>query len=104
MRVSSDSNIRFGNTSDRSVYFFHKKCILPDSSLSEYNSSSFPYQTISLLFFIGFYLLTLVSCKAEDKDLIPVKYPSIAEVFIDNFSSGLDYAAFGNSDRVAFFV
>lgn len=59
---------------------------------------------ISSLFFVGTYLLTLFSCKADDKDLIPVKYPSIAEVFIDGFSTGLDYAAFGNSDLTAFDV
>lgn len=59
---------------------------------------------LCLFFMVSLTLLASNSCKPDDKDLIPAQYPSIAEVFIDNFSPGLDYAAFGESDLTAFDV
>jgi len=45
-----------------------------------------------------------LSCERKLDELKPVSYPVIPEVFIDNFSSGLNYAAFGGSVLKAFDV
>ncbi len=45
-----------------------------------------------------------ISCERELDELKPVSYPIMPEVFIDDFSSGLNYAAFGGSVPTAFDV
>ncbi len=55
----------------------------------------FPIAALSILFF---------SCERDLDDLSPVTYPSNPDVFIDGFSSGLNYAAFGGSVPTAFDV
>jgi len=51
---------------------------------------------ISALFF--------TSCERDPNVLEPADYPVDPEVFIDGFSSGLNYAAFGGSKVTAFDV
>jgi hypothetical protein len=46
----------------------------------------------------------LASCKRDLDDLEPATFPTTPEVFIDGFSAGLNYAAFGGSDVTAFDV
>jgi len=45
-----------------------------------------------------------ISCKRELDELELAKFPSTPEVFIDGFSAGLQYAAFGGSKVTAFDV
>ncbi|GAB4341898.1 MAG: hypothetical protein Kow0037_28880 [Calditrichia bacterium] len=47
-------------------------------------------------------LIYLVGCERDINSLDPADYPSFAEVFIDDFVSGLNYSAFGNSKLDAF--
>ena len=42
-------------------------------------------------------VLAGTACQRELIDLEPATFPSIGEVFIDGFSPGLDFAAFGGS-------
>lgn len=49
-------------------------------------------------------VLTVISCKRELEDLEPATFPTTAEVFIDGFSEGLNYGAFGGSKVTAFDV
>ncbi len=57
------------------------------------------YSCLGLLIILG------AGCKKRDlADLQPVTYPTTAEVFIDDFTSDLAYAAFGGSDVRAFEV
>ncbi len=50
-------------------------------------------------------MLILAACKKRDlADVQPVQYPTTADVFIDDFTSDLAYAAFGGSDVLAFQV
>jgi hypothetical protein len=49
-------------------------------------------------------ILTVVSCKRELEDLEPATFPTTPEVFIDGFSAGLNYGAFGGSKVTAFDV
>ncbi|MCB9284712.1 MAG: hypothetical protein H6563_11605 [Lewinellaceae bacterium] len=49
-------------------------------------------------------LFTALSCKRNFDDLEPATYPTTPEVFIDAFSEGLIYAAFGGSKVTAFDV
>jgi len=58
-------------------------------------------KTTFLAFLFGLVLL-LPSCERDLDGLELAKNPAIAEVYIDGFSSGLDYAAFGGSDVTAF--
>ncbi|MEO0628057.1 MAG: carbohydrate binding domain-containing protein, partial [Bacteroidota bacterium] len=51
-----------------------------------------------------FGILAITSCERELEDLEPATFPTTAEVFIDGFSGGLEYAAFGGSDVTAFQV
>lgn len=56
--------------------------------------------TISLL---ALCMLIFTACKKRDlSDLQNITYPTTAEVFIDDFTSDLAYAAFGGSDVTAF--
>lgn len=49
-------------------------------------------------------LLTFFSCKRDIDELEPATFPTTPEVFIDGFSAGLNYAAFGGSKVTAFDV
>ena len=60
------------------------------------------YQTIT--FFTIITALFFTSCERDPNILEPADYPDIPEVFIDGFSSGLNYAAFGGSKVTAFDV
>ncbi|MEE4178374.1 MAG: hypothetical protein V2I46_12790 [Bacteroides sp.] len=53
---------------------------------------------------IGIFILLFWGCEREITDLSPAPYPSNPEVFIDGFSAGLNYAAFGGSVPSAFDV
>ncbi|GJQ62373.1 MAG: hypothetical protein SCALA702_14260 [Melioribacteraceae bacterium] len=50
------------------------------------------------------FLFVLAGCERDPDILEPAEYPSVPEVFIDGFSSGLNYAAFGGSRVDAFDV
>ncbi len=41
-------------------------------------------------------------CQTELEDLEPAEFPSNGDVFLDGFSAGLEYGAFGGSDVTAF--
>ncbi len=60
------------------------------------------YSAIALFTMIS--ALFLTSCERDLDVLEPATYPDIPEVFIDGFSSGLNYAAFGGSKVTAFDV
>lgn len=49
-------------------------------------------------------LLATVACKRDLSELDPATFPTTPEVFIDGFSAGLNYAAFGGSKVTAFDV
>ncbi len=49
-------------------------------------------------------VLCLSACQRDIEGLEPATFPSIAEVFIDGFSPGLEYAAFGGSVVTGFNV
>lgn len=53
---------------------------------------------------VGILFLLLLGCERELEDLSPVTFPANPEVFIDGFSAGLNYAAFGGSVPTAFDV
>lgn len=58
---------------------------------------------ITIAIFLGISGL-ITSCQPNDDNLEPATYPTNPDVFIDNFSSGLNYAAFGGSVPTAFQV
>lgn len=60
------------------------------------------YVAIALAFLPA--LLTAPGCKRDLADLEPATFPTTPEVFIDGFSAGLNYAAFGGSKVTAFDV
>ncbi len=60
------------------------------------------YSTITLFTF--FTMLFLIGCERDLNVLEPASYPKTPEVFIDGFSAGLNYAAFGGSKVTAFDV
>lgn len=49
-------------------------------------------------------MITMAGCKRDLGDLEPATFPTTAEVFIDGFSAGLNYGAFGGSKVTAFDV
>lgn len=49
-------------------------------------------------------ILTVLACKRDLEDLEPATFPTTPEVFIDGFSEGLNYGAFGGSKVTAFDV
>jgi hypothetical protein len=55
-------------------------------------------------FALGLFALLLVSCERDLEDLSPAAYPSNPDIFIDGFSAGINYAAFGGSVPTAFDV
>ena len=56
------------------------------------------------LFLIGIIAMSSLGCQRDESDLKPASYPTNPDIFIDGFSSGLNYAAFGGSDVKAFDV
>lgn len=52
----------------------------------------------------GILAVLLLSCQRDLNDLQPATYPTNPEVFINSFSPGLNYAAFGGSVPTAFDV
>jgi len=52
----------------------------------------------------GMLFLFLAACQRDNEDLSPVTFPTNPEVFIEGFSPGLNYAAFGGSVPTAFDV
>ncbi|TAE47551.1 MAG: hypothetical protein EAZ89_17580 [Bacteroidetes bacterium] len=57
-----------------------------------------------LALFTAWAILTMVSCERDMEDLEPAAFPTTPEVFIDAFSAGLNYGAFGGSKVTAFDV
>ncbi|MCB0472382.1 MAG: Ig-like domain-containing protein, partial [Flavobacteriaceae bacterium] len=57
-----------------------------------------------LAFFGMVFIIAITGCERDEDNLQPATFPSTAEVFIDGFSAGLNYAAFGGSDPKAFDV
>lgn len=53
---------------------------------------------------IGIIALLMMGCERELDDLQPATFPQNPEVFIDDFSAGLNYSAFGGSVPTAFDV
>ena len=58
----------------------------------------------AITFFTIFSALLFTSCERDPNVLEPADYPDVPEVFIDGFSAGLNYAAFGGSKVTAFDV
>ena len=58
----------------------------------------------AITFFTIFSALLFTSCERDPNVLEPANYPDVPEVFIDGFSAGLNYAAFGGSKVTAFDV
>ena len=58
----------------------------------------------ALVLFASLALITVLSCKRDIDGLGPASFPTTPEVFIDGFSAGLNYAAFGGSKVTAFDV
>lgn len=54
--------------------------------------------------FTIFSAMLFTSCERDPNVLEPASYPDVPEVFIDGFSAGLNYAAFGGSKVTAFDV
>ncbi len=49
-------------------------------------------------------LIFTLGCERKLDDLVPATFPNTAEIFINGFSGGLEYAAFGDSKVTAFTV
>ncbi|MBK7940238.1 MAG: hypothetical protein IPJ82_25550 [Lewinellaceae bacterium] len=62
----------------------------------------YTFSALAVLFTLT--MLTVVGCKRELEDLEPASFPTTPEVFIDGFSAGLNYGAFGGSKVTAFDV
>ncbi|MEZ4684623.1 MAG: carbohydrate binding domain-containing protein [Bacteroidia bacterium] len=56
------------------------------------------------LLFAAFVVVAISSCARDFEELEPATFPTNGDVFIDGFSSGLAYAAFGGSKVTAFDV
>lgn len=59
---------------------------------------------LTQLFSAGVLLAVMVGCERDITDLEEASFPTNPEVFIDGFSGGLNYAAFGGSVPTAFSV
>jgi hypothetical protein len=59
---------------------------------------------IKFFFVSSLFSLIFISCERDIEDLKTAKFPSNPDVFIDMFSGGLEYAAFGGSVPTAFDV
>lgn len=53
---------------------------------------------------VGILAILFIGCERDLEDLKPIKFPANPYVFIDGFSGGLNYAAFGGSVPTAFDV
>ncbi len=62
------------------------------------------HKILTLALTLALAILTVVSCKRDINDLEPATFPTTPEVFIDGFSAGLNYGAFGGSKVTAFDV
>ena len=62
------------------------------------------FKNTKWLIAISIFSLAFVSCERKIDELEPATFPVNPEVFIDGFSSGLNYAAFGGSVPAAFDV
>lgn len=62
------------------------------------------YKSFQVKVILGLFLLLQVGCKREISSFSPATYSTNGEVFIDGFSSGLIYAAFGGSAPSSFHV
>ena len=62
------------------------------------------YKLSALLLLATWIMITAISCKRDLEDLDPAEFPTTPEVFIDGFSAGLNYGAFGGSKVTAFDV
>lgn len=60
-------------------------------------------QGLGHLLFAGLLLFTF-GCERDLDELEPASFPTAGDVFIDGFTGGLEYAAFGGSDVTAFDV
>ncbi len=67
-------------------------------------TSNIKYNYSRLAIFMALIIGTAISCSRELNELEPASYPTTSEVFIDGFSAGLFYVAFGNSKPTAFVV
>ncbi len=65
-------------------------------------NKKYNYSVITLL--TAIILVWSISCKRDFDELDLAKFPNTPEVFIDGFSQGLNYAAFGGSKVTAFDV
>jgi hypothetical protein len=63
-----------------------------------------PFKFSALVLLALLAVLTESACKRDLEDLEPAAFPATAEVFIDGFSAGLNYGAFGGSKVTAFDV
>ncbi len=61
-------------------------------------------KNLNRIFFAGALSIFVMACEREVSDLATPNYPANPEVFIDGFSGGLNYAAFGGSVPTAFQV
>lgn len=66
------------------------------------NKRKYFYPVLTLFALVSVFFFT--SCERDPNILAPATYPVIPEVFIDGFSAGLNYAAFGGSKVTAFDV
>ncbi|MBK6363498.1 MAG: Ig-like domain-containing protein [Saprospiraceae bacterium] len=64
----------------------------------------FNIKNINRIFFAGALSIFVMACERDVTDLGTPNYPANPEVFIDGFSGGLNYAAFGGSVPTAFQV
>lgn len=62
------------------------------------------HKILTLALLTSLAVFAAVSCKRDLDDLEPAAFPSTPEVFIDGFSAGLNYGAFGGSKVTAFDV
>jgi hypothetical protein len=69
---------------------------------TQMTNKKFNYSLFALL--TTLFLVMAVSCTRDIDVLEPATYPVTPEVFIDGFSAGLNYAAFGGSKVTAFDV
>ena len=62
------------------------------------------FNHILSFFFLALLFSVVTSCERDIEDLEPATFPVIPAVFLDDFSPGLQYDAFGGSDVTAFQV
>jgi hypothetical protein len=65
---------------------------------------SLMYKNPVVLLLVALVVLTTSSCERDLDELVPATYPSNGDVFIDGFTGGMDYFAYGDSKVTAFSV